>query len=111
MLQQDEPDDYVVATGVQHSVREFATWSFRHAGINLRWEGNGVDERGIDESTGIVRVRVNPEFYRPTDVVNLLGDPTKAETKLGWNPRKTSCEELCRIMVEHDLALERGAQS
>lgn len=107
MLQQDEPDDYVVATGVQHSVREFCEWSFSHVGIPLRWEGEGMHERGYDSGTGILRVRVNPAFYRPTDVVNLCGDPTKARTKLGWNPLSTSCEDLCRIMTEHDLALAR----
>ena len=105
MLQQEAPDDYVVATGVQHSVREFCTWSFKHAGIELRWEGEGIDERGYDAATGALRVRVNPDFYRPTDVVNLLGDPTKARTTLGWDPLSTSCEELCRIMAEHDLKL------
>ena len=105
MLQQEEPDDYVVATGVQHSVREFCTWSFKHAGIDLRWEGEGINERGYDAATGALRVRVNSDFYRPTDVVNLLGDPTKARTTLGWNPLSTSCEELCRIMAEHDLKL------
>lgn len=107
MLQQDEPDDYVIATGVQHSVREFVELSFGHVGIGLRWEGEGLDERGFDVATGALRVRVNPAFYRPTDVVNLWGDPTKARTVLGWNPEATSCEELCRIMAEHDLQLAR----
>lgn len=107
ILQQDEPDDFVIATGVQHSVREFCEWSFRHAGIELRWEGKGVDERGYDRATGRMLVCVNPAFYRPTDVVNLWGDPTKARTKLGWDPQRTSCEELCRIMVEHDLELAK----
>ncbi len=107
MLQQDEPDDYVVATGIQHSVREFCEWSFKHVGIELRWEGEGVNEKGYDAKTGALRVEVNPAFYRPTDVVNLWGDPTKARTVLGWDPLSTSCEELCRIMAEHDLALAK----
>lgn len=107
MLQQDEPDDYVIATGVQHSVREFCEWSFHHVGIELEWKGEGLDERGYDASTGALRVRVNPAFYRPTDVVNLWGDPTKARTVLGWDPQATSCEELCRIMAQHDLALAK----
>ena len=103
ILQQDEPDDFVIATGVQHSVREFVEWSFKHVGIALRWEGKGVEEKGYDEKTGRMLVCVNPEFYRPTDVVNLWGNPAKAKTVLGWDPQKTSCEELCRIMVEHDM--------
>ena len=107
ILQQNEPDDFVIATGVQHSVREFCEWSFLHAGVELRWEGEGVDERGYDKATGKMLVCVNPAFYRPTDVVNLWGDPTKARTVLGWNPQRTSCEELCRIMVEHDLQVAR----
>lgn len=103
MLQQEAPDDYVVATGTQHSVREFATWAFDYAGIKLAWQGKDECEEGVDQATGRVVVRVNPKFYRPTDVVNLMGNPAKAERKLGWNPHKTSCKELCRIMVEHDL--------
>ena len=105
ILQQDKPDDFVIATGVQHSVREFTEWSFKHAGIDLRWEGEGLEEKGYDKATGKMLVCVNPEFYRPTDVVNLWGNPTKAKTVLGWNPTKTSCEELCRIMVEHDMKI------
>ena len=105
ILQQDEPDDFVIATGVQHSVREFTEWSFKHAGIELRWEGSGLKEKGFDANTGKMLVCVNPQFYRPTDVVNLWGDPTKAKTVLGWDPQKTSCEELCRIMVQHDLKI------
>lgn len=105
ILQQDQPADYVIATGEQHSVREFVEWSFGHVGIQLEWQGSGVDEVGINKATGDIVVKVNPEFYRPTDVVNLWGDPTKAKTELGWDPSKTSCEELCRIMTEHDLAL------
>ena len=103
ILQNDRPDDYVIATGVQHTVREFATLAFHHAGIELDWQGEGADEKGIDRATGRVLVEVSPDFYRPTDVVNLLGDPTKARTELGWNPTKTSFEDLVRIMVAHDM--------
>lgn len=108
MLQQDEPADYVIATGIQHTVREFCEWAFKNVGIDLRWEGEGLEEKGYDTATGKMLVCVNPAFYRPTDVVNLLGDPTKARTELGWNPNSTSCEELCRIMAEHDLALAKN---
>ncbi len=117
ILQQDRPEDFVIATGVQHSVREFTQLAFKHAGITLRFEGEGIDEVGIidsiDEKLSIVNsqlsigdvvVRVSPDFYRPTDVVNLWGDPTKAKAKLGWNPNKTSFEELVRLMVESDIA-------
>lgn len=104
ILQNDKPEDFVIATGVQHSVRDFATLAFRRAGIELRWEGSGVDEKGIDVKTGRVVVEVSPDFYRPTDVVNLLGDPSKARTKLGWNPSKTSFESLVNIMVDADMA-------
>lgn len=104
ILQQEKPDDFVIATGVQHTVREFATLAFHHAGIDLRWEGEGADEKGIDIKTGKVLVEVSPDFYRPTDVVNLWGDPTKAKTTLGWNPGKTSFEDLVRLMVESDIA-------
>ena len=104
ILQQDKPEDFVIATGVQHTVREFATLAFKYAGMDLRWEGEGADEKGIDVKTGKVLVEVSPDFYRPTDVVNLWGDPTKARTKLGWNPSKTTFEELVRIMTEHDMA-------
>lgn len=107
IMQQDEPDDFVIATGVQHSVREFTEWSFKHVGIELRWKGEGLDEKGYDKATGKMLVCVSPDFYRPTDVVNLWGDPTKAKTVLGWDPQKTSCEELCRIMVEHDLKVAK----
>jgi GDPmannose 4,6-dehydratase len=107
ILQQDEPDDYVIATGVQHTVREFATLAFKHVGIDIEWQGTGVDEKGIDRFTGKVVVAVSPDFYRPTDVVDLWGDPTKAKTKLGWNPQSTSYEDLVRIMAEHDLALAK----
>ena len=104
ILQNPTPEDFVIATGEQHSVREFATLAFRHVGIELRWEGEGASERGVDVATGRVIVEVSPEFYRPTDVVNLLGDPTKAKEKLGWNPKKTSFEDLVRIMVDADMA-------
>ncbi len=103
MLQQENPEDYVIATGIQHSVREFAWLAFHYAGIELEWQGEGMGEKGIDQSSGRVLVEVSPEFYRPTDVVNLWGDPAKARTKLGWNPTKTSFEELVRIMVTHDM--------
>jgi len=123
ILQQEKPEDFVIATGVQHSVREFTDLAFKHAGIKLKFEGEGLEEVGIVQSinaplstdsklstltsklkVGDVVVRVSPDFYRPTDVVNLWGDPTKAKAKLGWNPNKTSFEELVKIMVEHDIA-------
>jgi GDPmannose 4,6-dehydratase len=104
ILQHNKPEDFVIATGVQHTVREFATLAFKHAGIELRWEGEGVNEKGIDVKTGKVLVAVSEDFYRPTDVVNLWGDPTKAKNELGWNPSKTSFEELVKIMVESDMA-------
>lgn len=103
ILQHDVPDDFVIATGEQHSVREFCTLSFKFAGIDLEWNGDGVDEKGVDKKTGKVIVEVSPEFFRPTDVVTLLGDPSKAETTLGWNPTKTSFEELVRLMTLSDL--------
>lgn len=105
ILQQDEPDDFVIATGEQHTVRDFTHLAFENVGISLTWQGSGIDEKAYDQSTGKMLVCVNPRWYRPTDVVNLLGDPTKARTKLGWNPRKTSYEQLCKIMSEHDLQL------
>ena len=104
ILQNDKPDDFVIATGVQHTVREFATLAFKNVGIDLRWEGEGIDEKGIDTATEKVLVEVSPDFYRPTDVVNLLGDPTKARTQLGWNPSKTSFEQLVKIMTDSDMA-------
>ena len=113
ILQNEKPDDYVIATGEQHSVREFAALAFRHAGIELMWQGEGVDEKGIDRASGRVLVEVSPDFYRPTDVVNLLGDPSKAKRELGWNPTATSFGELVRRMVEHDMkkaAAERSAR-
>ena len=114
ILQNDKPDDYVIATGEQHSVREFATLAFRFAGIELIWQGEGADEKGIDRETGRVLVEVSPEFYRPTDVVNLLGDPSRAKRELGWDPTATSFEELVCLMVEHDMkkaAAERAARA
>lgn len=107
MLQHDTPEDFVIATGVQHTVREFTTLAFAHDGIELEWKGSGIDEKGIDKATGKVLVEVNAEWFRPTDVDNLWGDPTKAKTVLGWNPQKTSYEELCAIMAEHDLELAK----
>lgn len=103
ILQNKEPEDFVIATGEQHSVREFAQLAFHDAGIELEWQGEGMNEKGIDKATGKVLVEVSPDFYRPTDVVNLWGDPTKAKTHLGWNPTKTTFEELVRIMVGHDM--------
>ena len=103
ILQNEKPEDYVIATGEQHSVREFATLAFHYAGLELAWQGEGMDEKGIDKATGKVLVEVSPAFYRPTDVVNLLGDPSKARKELGWNPTKTSFEELVRLMTEHDM--------
>ena len=103
MLQHDQPEDFVIATGEQHSVREFTERAFAHVGIELRWQGEGVQEQGIDKATGRVLVEVDPKYFRPAEVETLLGDPTKAKTLLGWNPQKTSFEELVRIMVEHDV--------
>lgn len=103
MLQYDQPEDFVIATGEQHSVREFTERAFAHVGIELRWQGEGVQEQGIDQATGRVLVEVDPKYFRPAEVETLLGDPTKAKTLLGWNPQKTSFEELVRLMVEHDV--------
>ena len=109
ILQNDKPEDYVIATGVQHSVREFTDLAFRYAGIELEFEGKGMDEKGIcvkgpEKLIGKTLVAVSKDFYRPTDVVNLWGDPTKAKAKLGWNPAKTTFEQLVKLMVEHDIA-------
>lgn len=104
MLQHDTPEDFVIATGEQHSVREFTERAFHEVGIDLRWEGEGVEERGINIATGRVLVEVDPKYFRPAEVETLLGDPTKAKELLGWNPSKTSFEELVRIMVRHDVA-------
>ena len=103
ILQHERPEDFVIATGVQHSVREFCYLAFKYAGIELEFQGEGLDEKGIDKATGKVVVEVSPDFYRPTDVVNLWGDPSKAKKELGWNPQTTSFEELVRIMVKHDM--------
>ncbi len=103
ILQQEKPDDFVIATGEYHTVRDFCTLAFKTLGVNLRWEGEGVNEKGIDTATGKILVEVDPKYFRPAEVDQLLGDPTKAKTKLGWNPRKTSFEDLVKIMVEHDM--------
>lgn len=103
ILQNEQPEDFVIATGEQHSVREFCYLAFKYAGIELEFKGEGIDEKGYDKATGKVLVEVSPDFYRPTDVVNLWGDPTKAKAKLGWNPSKTSFEELVKLMVDHDM--------
>ena len=104
ILQHERPEDFVIATGEQHSVREFCYHAFKAAGIELEFEGEGMEEKGIDKKTGKVLIEVSPDFYRPTDVVNLWGDPTKAKQQLGWDPlAKTSFEELVHIMVQHDM--------
>ena len=113
ILQQPKPEDFVIATGVQHSVREFCQLAFHYAGIELEFRGEGMEEQGVDKATGRVLVEVSPDFYRPTDVVNLWGDPTKAREVLGWNPSSTPFEELVRLMVEHDMgkvAAEHAAE-
>ena len=104
MLQNDKPEDFVIATGEQHSVRDFCYYAFKHVGIELEFVGEGADEKGIDKATGKVLIEVSPDFYRPTDVVNLWGDPSKARKELGWNPQKTTFEELVKIMVDADMA-------
>ena len=108
MLQHDKPEDFVIATGVQHTVREFTTLAFHYVGIELEWQGSGIHEKGINKANGKVVVEVSEAFYRPTDVVDLWGDPQKARTVLGWNPQRTSYEELCRLMAEHDLKLAKA---
>ena len=113
ILQHDKPEDFVIATGEQHSVREFCYYAFKHAGIELEFKGEGINEKGIDKKTGKVLVEVSEDFYRPTDVVNLWGDPSKAKRELGWNPSKTSFEELVKIMVDADMAkvaVERASE-
>ena len=110
MLQHDQPEDFVIATGEQHSVREFTEKAFREAGIELRWEGSGIEERGIDQATGRVLVEVDPQYFRPAEVETLLGDPSKARQLLGWNPQKTSFDELVRLMVTHDMDYVRKGQ-
>lgn len=111
ILQNKKPEDFVIATGVQHSVREFATLAFHYAGIEVEWQGEGLEEKGINKANGQIIVEVSPDFYRPTDVVNLWGDSTKAKTELGWNPTKTSFEQLVELMTKHDMekvAVERA---
>ena len=111
ILQNKKPEDFVIATGVQYSVREFATLAFHYAGIEVEWQGEGLEEKGINKANGQIIVEVSPDFYRPTDVVNLWGDPTKAKTELGWNPTKTSFEQLVELMTKHDMekvAVERA---
>lgn len=103
ILQNDKPDDFVIATGVQHTVRSFATLAFKYVGIDIEWVGSGIDEKGVDKKTGKTLVEVSKDFYRPTDVVNLLGDPSKARKVLNWNPTKTPFETLVKLMVESDL--------
>ena len=107
MLQHDTPEDFVIATGEQHTVRDFTEKAFAANGITLKWEGEGIDEKGIDVATGKVLVCVNPKWYRPTDVDNLWGDPSKAKSVLGWNPQKTSYEQLVEIMAKHDRELAK----
>ena len=107
ILQQQKPDDFVIATGVQHTVKDFTDKAFKANGISLKWEGAGIDEKGFDAKTGKLLVSVNPKWFRPTDVDNLWGDPTKAKTVLGWNPQKTSYEELVEIMAKHDRELAK----
>ena len=103
ILQQEQPDDFVIATGEYHTVREFATLAFHHAGIEIEWRGTGLEEQGIDKATGKVLIEVDPKYFRPAEVEQLLGDPSKAKALLGWNPRKTTFEQLVKIMVDHDM--------
>jgi GDPmannose 4,6-dehydratase len=103
MLQQDTPEDYVIATGEQFSVKQFCELAFKEVNIKINWEGENENEKGIDANTGKTLIQVDPKFYRPAEVETLLGDPTKARTQLGWNPRKTSFEELVKIMMKHDM--------
>lgn len=110
ILQHEEPEDFVIATGKQYSVRDFCKLAFQEAGIDLEFHGEGELEKGIDKKTGRVLVEVSPEFYRPTDVINLWGDPSKAKAVLGWNPTKTSLEDLVKIMVRHDMQQVKAEQ-
>ena len=105
IMQQEQPDDYVIATGEYHTVREFTTLAFERVGIKLRWEGEGLNEKGIDQNSGKILVEVDPKYFRPAEVEQLLGDPTKAKEQLGWNPRKTSFQQLINIMVDADMEL------
>lgn len=110
ILQHDKPEDFVIATGEMHSVREFCTLAFKEVGIDIDWNGNGANEVGIDKNTGNVLVQVDPQYFRPTEVEQLLGDPTKAKTLLNWNPTKTSFERLVKLMVKNDLKLVKNNQ-
>ena len=113
ILQNDKPDDFVIATGVQHSVREFCQLAFHYVNKVMEFVGEGMNEKGIDKATGKTVIEVSPDFYRPTDVVNLWGDPSKAKRELGWNPTKTTFEQLVKIMVDHDMkkvAVERAEE-
>jgi GDPmannose 4,6-dehydratase len=103
MLQHHTPEDFVIATGQMHTVREFCTLAFEEAGISLRWEGEGVEEKGIDITSGKVLVEVDPKYFRPAEVEQLMGDPSKAKKLLGWNPTRTSFEDLVKLMVKHDM--------
>ena len=105
ILQNDEPDDFVIATGEMHTVREFCELAFKEVGITLQWEGEGINEKGIDKDSGRILVEVDPQYFRPTEVDQLLGDPTKASEMLGWNPTKTPFEILVKEMVAEDLKL------
>jgi GDPmannose 4,6-dehydratase len=107
ILQQPKPDDFVIATGEYHTVRDFCTLAFRHVGIEIEWQGSGIDEKGIDKATGKTLIEVDAKYFRPAEVDQLLGDPTKAKTVLGWNPRKTSFEQLVKIMIDHDMKFVR----
>lgn len=108
ILQYDHADDFVIATGEQHSVRQFASLAFGFAGIEIEWHGEGIDEQGINRNTGEVVIAVDPEFFRPTDVVDLCGDPAKARSLLGWDPTRTSFTDLVKLMVEHDMEYVRS---
>ena len=103
IMQQEKPEDFVIATGEQYSVKQFCELAFKEVGIELEWQGYGIEEKGIDKKTRRVVIEVDPRYFRPSEVDTLLGDPTKAKEKLGWNPRKTSFEELVKIMIKHDL--------
>jgi GDPmannose 4,6-dehydratase len=107
IMQQDEPEDYVIATGEYHTVRDFATLAFKRVGIDIQWQGEGVNEKGIDKATGKSLIEVDPKFFRPAEVEQLLGNPTKAKERLGWNPRKTSFVDLVNLMVDADVELIR----
>ena len=111
MLQQDKPDDFVVATGEQHSVREFCQYAFKEAGIEIEFKGKGVDEKGYNKATGEVLIEVDPKYFRPAEVETLLGDPTKAKSVLGWNPTKTPFKDLVHLMVSHDMDYVRAEKT